>query len=305
MYLCIVRIKNDTIYALIDLIDDPDLEVYDSVCDQLINYGSMALPELKNCLLSQDLTIKGVERIQKIIDHIEFTNVQQEFKTWVEGNEKDLITAIGIISKCQFPDVDIQQLKDTLYLLRKDIWLEISQKQTSFESIKVFNRIFFDYYGFRVNPGTSNAPFNYFPQMILEDRVGSELGVGLIYSIVAQSLNLPVYGVVFPWNRFYLAHIDQHHVLNQIQLEYNTDGVLFYLDMSNNGSFMDKSMLVEELNREQLPLRKSYFEPSSNTDIVRNFLQQLILTYHQWNNQGHKAVKLEYLLQQLERNNQN
>lgn len=68
---------------------------------------------------------------------------------------------------------------------------------------------------------------------------------------------------------------------------------------------MDKSMLVEELNREQLPLRKSYFEPSSNTDIVRNFLQQLILTYHQWNNQGHKAVKLEYLLQQLERNNQN
>lgn len=305
MYLCIVRIKNDTIYALIDLIDDPDLEVYDSVCDQLINYGAMALPELKNCLLSQDLTIKGVERIQEIIDHIEFTNVQQEFKTWVEGNEKDLITAIGIISKCQFPDVDIQQLKDTLYLLRKDIWLEISQKQTSFESIKVFNRIFFDYYGFRVNPGTSNAPFNYFPQMILEDRVGSELGVGLIYSIVAQSLNLPVYGVVFPWNRFYLAHIDQHHVLNQIQLEYNTDGVLFYLDMSNNGSFMDKSMLVEELNREQLPLRKSYFEPSSNTDIVRNFLQQLILTYHQWNNQGHKAVKLEYLLQQLERNNQN
>lgn len=305
MYLCIVRIKNDTIYALIDLIDDPDLEVYDSVCDQLINYGAMALPELKNCLLSQDLTIKGVERIQEIIDHIEFTNVQQEFKTWVEGNEKDLITAIGIISKCQFPDVDIQQLKDTLYLLRKDIWLEISQKQTSFESIKVFNRIFFDYYGFRVNPGTSNAPFNYFPQMILEDRVGSELGVGLIYSIVAQSLNLPVYGVVFPWNRFYLAHIDQHHVLNQIQLEYNTDGVLFYLDMSNNGSFMDKSMLVEELNREQLPLRKSYFEPSSNTDIVRNFLQQLILTYHHWNNQGHKAVKLEYLLQQLERNNQN
>lgn len=300
-----MRIKNDTIYALIDLIDDPDLEVYDSVCDQLINYGSMALPELKNCLLSQDLTIKGVERIQEVIDHIEFTTIQDEFKTWLEGTEKDLLTAIGIISKCQFPDIDNKHLKDTLYLLRKDIWLEISQKQTSFESIKVFNRIFFDYYGFRVNPGTSNAPFNFFPQMILEDRVGSELGVGLIYSIVAQSLNLPVYGVVFPWNRFYLAHIDQHHILNQIQPDTNTDGVLFYLNMSNNGSFMDKSMLVEELNREQLPLRKSYFEPSSNTDIIRNFLQQLILTYHQWNNQGHKAVKLEYLLQLIERNNQN
>lgn len=305
MYLCNVKITNDTIYALIDLIDDPDLEVYKSVCKQLINYGSVALPELKNCLLSQDLTIEGVERVQEIIDHIEFSSIQKEFKNWIEGTDKDLLTALGIISKCQFPDVDIQQLRDTLFLLRKDIWLEISQKQTSFESIKVFNRIFFDYYGFRVNPNISNAPFNFFPHIVLEDRIGSEFGVGLVYSIIAQSLNLPVYGLVFLWNRFYLAHLDQHHVLNQLQISKDTDGVLFYLDMTKNGSFMDKNMLVDDLKRERLPLKKSYFEPSSNTDIVRNFLQQLILTYHQWNNQGHKAVKLEYLLHQLEQNNQN
>lgn len=304
MYICNVKIKNDTIYALIDLIDDPDLDVYDSVYDQLINYGAIALPELKDCLLSQDLTIEGVKRIQEVIEHIEFTTIQHEFKKWIEGSEKDLLTAIGIISKCQFPDIDMQQLRDTLFLLRKDLWLEISQKQTSLESTKVFNRIFFDYYGFRVNPEGTNAPFNFFPHIILEDRVGSELGIGITYSILAQSLNIPVYGVLFPWNRLYLAHIDQHHVLNKIQNDKNTDGILFYLDMSQNGSFMDKNMLIEDLNREQLPLKKSYFEPSSNSDIIRNFIQQLILTYHQWNNQGHKAVKLEHLLQLLDRNNQ-
>lgn len=292
-----MRIKNDTIYALIDLIDDPDLEVYGSVSDQLINYGSAALPNLKDCLLSQDLTIEGINRAQEIIDQIEFQHAHDEFKDWVDGTEKDLMTAIGIISKCQFPDIDSEQLKKTLFLLRKDIWLEISQKQSSIASIKVFNRIFFDYYGFRVNPSIANAPFNFYPHMVLEDRIGSEIGVGLIYSIIAQSLDLPIYGVVFPRNRFYLAHIDQHHILNQLNFEKNTEGILCYIDMSQNGALMDKNMLIEDLNQEQLPLKKSYFEPSSNTDIVRNFLQQLILIYHQWNNQGHKAVKLEYLLE--------
>jgi regulator of sirC expression with transglutaminase-like and TPR domain len=107
---------------------------------------------------------------------------------------------------------------------------------------------------------------------VLDTRRGSQTSLAIIYSIIAQKLDIPVYGVNLP-QHFILAYLDE---TQQSDFE---GGILFYINAFNKGFIFgrrDVDMFLKQLN---LNFDKQFYEPCSNTDIIKRVIRNLISSY--------------------------
>ena len=228
---------NTSIQALVKLIDDPDENVFGHVKDQLLKCGLEAIPYLEHSWETDYYGLIFQTRVEQIIHEIQFEETKNELVAWSKSNDKDLLEGAIVIAKYQYPHLDEQLIRETIQAIRRDIWLEINDNQTAFEQIKIFNRVFFSHYKFQGDAKNFHSPVNSYINTVIESKKGNPLSLCLIYSIVAQSLDLPVYGVNLP-NHFVLAYMDSKHT-NYMINQQNEFGVLFYINAFSRGSIFD------------------------------------------------------------------
>lgn len=287
-----MKMKDEkSIRALIQLIDDPDENVYEHVRDRLLSYGSNAIPFLENSWEDEDYGLIFQSRIEEIIHEIQFEEVKTNLKTWVKSSEKDLLQGAILIAKYQYPGLNEPLIHKTIAEIRKDIWLEINNKQTAYEQVKIFNQIFFGTHHFHGDSKHFHSPMNSFINTVLESRKGNPLSLSLVYSIVAQSLDLPIYGVNLP-NHFILAYMDENGA-SLFLPDKNEYGVLFYINPFSKGSILDAKSIKEFLDGLHLPHERAYFEPCSNSAILKRMITNLISSFQAVGN----AEKVEELIQ--------
>jgi regulator of sirC expression with transglutaminase-like and TPR domain len=286
-----------SVKALIKLIDDPDDEVYNHVRDQLKSYGSDAIPYLENFWETKDFGLIFQNRIESLIHEIQFEEVKQKLENWIDSDKKDLLDGSIIIAQYQYPGLDEKKIKSEIEQIRKDIWLELNDNQTAFEKIKLFNNIFFGHHNFHGDSKNFHSPMNSYINTVLESRKGNPLSLSVIYSIVAQALVLPIYGVNLP-NHFVLAYMDEHQI-NQISGNSNPYGVLFYINPFSKGNIFYENDIRQFLKQLKLPSNRSYFEPCSNTMILHRMLTNLISSFQQVGNiqKVEELVELRLLFQ--------
>lgn len=268
---------NESINALVELLDDPDEVVATHVQSKIVEQGEEIIPHLEKL---QDRFLDDPhksERIDQMIHNIQFKALKKLFSKWIKSEEKLLLEGIYLVCKYQYPDLKISELNNKLLEIKQAVWLEINPKQTSFETIKVFNRIFFDHFDFKCSDAIQNTPFDYFLNSVIETREGSDTALGLIYSLVAQSLELPIYGVSVdqPNKTFLLAYLDKNNILEILDWGVHNNGVLFYISVNNKGVVVDPQRLEEAFKIEGLPISKDQFEPTPNTVLVKNYLSQI------------------------------
>ncbi len=261
--------------ALLILLEDPDQKIHHEVMHALKNLSFSDIEELEQIILQDTVSPQSVIEIQRIIHQLRVEETVEQLTNWKEGSSKSLLEAIFNISKVQYPELDLSFLKEEIEKIKRHIWLEINPKQTSFEIIQRFNSIFFHAFQFKRVPAEQIGPFAYFIPSILELREGESIGLGILYSIVAHELNIPIYGVRFPFNRFLLGYLDENNSLNG-STPSRSHGVLFYISMRENGRIMTKEHLDNYLKQVNQPGHPSFFEPASNTDIVKEYLVHII-----------------------------
>jgi regulator of sirC expression with transglutaminase-like and TPR domain len=230
-------------------------------------------------------------RVEQIIHEIQFEETKNELVAWSKSNDKDLLEGAIVIAKYQYPHLDEQLIRETIQAIRRDIWLEINDNQTAFEQIKIFNRVFFSHYKFQGDAKNFHSPVNSYINTVIESKKGNPLSLCLIYSIVAQSLDLPVYGVNLP-NHFVLAYMDSKHT-NYMINQQNEFGVLFYINAFSRGSIFDVNEIKDFLNKYKIEHLREYFEPCSNSAIIKRMLTNLISSFQQIGN----SEKVEELSQ--------
>jgi regulator of sirC expression with transglutaminase-like and TPR domain len=281
-----------SIRALIQLIDDPDENVFGHVRDTLMSYGPNAIPYLEDSWEDQDYGLIFQGRIEQLIHDIQFEEVKTKLTDWVNSSEKDLLKGAIIIAKYQYPGLEEEIIRATLQAIRRDIWLELNHKQTAFEQVKIFNRIFFETHHFHGDSKHFHSPMNSFINTVVESRKGNPLSLSLLYSVIAESLDLPIYGVNLP-NHFILAYLDENG--SSIFLhEKNEYGVLFYINPFSKGSILDANSIKEFLDTLHLPHVREYFEPCSNTAFLKRMLANLIASFQQVGN-AEKVTELTEL----------
>ena len=276
-------IRNEqSIRALIQLVDDPDDAIYNHVRESIIQLGTSAIPFLETSWDDERYGLIYQERIAQLLHEIQYEDVKQQLKRWVDSPEKDLIEAAVCIARYQHPGIGEEIIRATLEQIRKDIWLELNDQLTAFEQVKILNHVFFETFKFHGDTKNYHDPSNSFIDLVLSNRKGNPLSLSLIYSYIAQSLGIPIYGVNLP-NHFILAYLDENGS-NKFLANQNEFGVLFYLNPFSKGSILDANAIKDFLNGMHLPATREYFEPCSNTTIIRRMLTNLISSFQEVGN---------------------
>ncbi len=264
---------SSTIQALIHLIDDPDDVIFAQVRNQLLQYGSDVLPYLEDSWLAYENGDLYFSRIEKVIKDIQFQETCEQLKEWQKG-DRDLLEGTLIIAKHRYPHLDTKQVYTFFDHLSKKIWLEISNKFTAFEKVHVINRILYDSFEFNGDNKNYHCPFNSYINTVIEFKKGNPLSLAIVYSIIAQRVDLPIYGVNLP-NHFILAYLDEDNCHQFSNIE-NHFGVLFYINAFANGCILDHEEVKSFLEQSNITPSKAYFEPCSNTAILKRMLNNLI-----------------------------
>ncbi|MCB0791840.1 MAG: hypothetical protein H6595_12255 [Flavobacteriales bacterium] len=263
------------IKALIDLIDDPDEDIYAHVRTRIVSIGRDIVPDLERAWEHHDLGDLFRNRIEDILHTIHLDAVRVRLKTWAAGGGEDLLEGALIVSRYRYPELDEQRIRARLSAIRQDIWLELNDHLTAFEKVRVFNHIFFQVHGFKGNKRNYHAPQNSFVNEVLDSRKGNPLSLAIIYQIIAEELDLPMRGVNLP-NHFVLAYMDEDSVGG------GQDGgqnVLFYVNAFSQGDILGRKEIDEFLQKLDLPKQDSFYTPCTNIDIVRRQLNNLQHSY--------------------------
>jgi regulator of sirC expression with transglutaminase-like and TPR domain len=278
--------------ALISLLDDPDETIFEQIRNMLIQKGVSIIPELEDSWENEDFGHLFQSRLEDIVHQIQFDHLKVILQNWLNSPEKDLLEGALIVAKYRYPSLEDAPIKSELKRIQKAIWLEMNEYQTGFEQVQIFNKVFYGRFGFKGNAADYYAASNSYINNVIESKKGNPLSLGIVYSIVAQSLQLPIYGVNLP-NHFVLAFMDTNN-LNGMMNRQDRNGVLFYINPFSNGSIFDRDELNEYLKTINKDPERGFFEPCSNSAIISRMLTNLIVS-HEHLNQSQKVDELKQL----------
>lgn len=289
------------IRALITLLDDENSEIFNHVRSKLIEYGSEVVPELE-AAWEESFNPLIQQRIEDIVNEIQFDYVVHSLKEWIKTENQDLLEGWLILTRYQYPDLDVKKILSQIERIRKDAWIEINEEQTALEKIKVLNHILFGIHGFSGNSTNYHAPGNNFLNNLLESKRGNAISLSAFYVILASKLDIPVYGVNLP-EHFILAYKDESAVSMLFNLR-NEDRILFYINPLNKGSVFSRREIDVFIKRLNLSYDSSYYEPCDNKTLLRLMVLSLVKAYRE-DGRKEKSEELEQLLDILDEKREN
>lgn len=257
--------------SLIKLLDDPDTEIAEHVEARLLSYGNEVIEYLESAW-EQSFDALLQERIENLIHKIQYQSVKKELELWYHGGAFDLLQGVIIINKYQYPDMDTQKIINQIEDIKREIWLQLVYDMSAIEKVKIINHVLYSIYNFTGNTTNHQDPQNSYISQVLESKKGNQISLAIIYSVIAQKLDIPIYGVNLP-QHFILAYVDETR-------EYiSEEGVLFYINAFNKGFIFSRRDVDSFLKQLNLTPAKEFYEPCSNEDIIRRILRNLISAY--------------------------
>ncbi|WP_373865690.1 MULTISPECIES: transglutaminase-like domain-containing protein [Sphingobacterium] len=280
-------VNEKEIKALIYLLDDPDREIFQEIEHKLITCGPEVIPLLEHSWESSfDPLSQG--RIENIIHRIQYDQVKNDLQLWKLNNSEDLLEGLLIINRYQYPNLHEEQVYYQLAELRRNAWYHLMYDMSPVEKVKLLNNILFREFGLSGNTSNYHDPQNSFIHKVLETKKGNPISLACIYALVAQKLDIPIYGVNLP-KHFVLAYVDGE----------NQDKVQFYINVFNRGQIMREEDIYAFLRQLNLPLSDNYTLPCDNIAIIKRVLRNLIAAYEHVDN-AEKKLEVETLLTLIE-----
>lgn len=281
--------------ALISLLDDPDENIYNHIREKILSLGQEVIPSLENAWEhSFDPLIQS--RIEDIIHKIQFEKISTELREWAKSEEQDLLKGTLLIARYQYPDLDEEKIYKQIEQIKQDVWLELNDNLTALEKTRVINHIIFDVHGFSGNTANFHTPQNSYFNNVLESKKGNPLSLSILYIVIGQQLNIPIYGVNLP-EHFILAYKNENSAFSP----FTTDNgkVFFYINPFSKGTVFSKKEIEAFLKQLKIEPDKSFFEPCSNVEIIKRLIRNLIASYEKLG-YPHKSKELKHLLESLD-----
>lgn len=289
-------LEENELKALVTLLEDNDEKVWQIALNALSNIDIHQLTSLDTYLYQDVNTPEQRDRLEEAIGNIKVNHLSNQLMEWKEKGGTDLLKAMVLISQFKYPDLTEQFLIEKLESLRLDAWLEFHYDLTSFEKVKILNYILFQLHGFQGNEANFMHPDNSFINRVLDTKLGNPISLSILYILVAQRLNVPVYGVNLP-RHFIMAYVEneetetiQHFGDRQTISETAQGEIKFYINAYNGGGVFNFEQLQQTLVNMQLEEKQEYISPCTNIDIVRRVLMNLYNSYIHLNMKEAKLI---------------
>ncbi len=278
------------IEALVYLLDDIDLEIGNQIANELVNIGQSAIPFLEDAILVADNEFHR-SRIDETILLIRDKNIAQKLENWIVTDQQDLLEAWCIVSELSNKEINRVEIKNKINQIRLTIWLGLFNEQSSYEKIQLLNHIFFNQNKFSGDNESYNSPNNSFINEVIERKKGNPISLSVLYMLIAQRLNLPVFGINLP-QHFVLAYypLDVNSLLKNTKDNLESDiemkliadfneEPLFFINPFNKGAIFSKVHLIKFLKEIKVDTDNYNLTVSSNKEIVQRMLRNLQYSY--------------------------
>ncbi len=283
---------NKDLETQIRLLEDPDKQIYSLIYNNIIGQGEGAIPLLEQAW-SNSLVPLVHQRIENMIHEISFNQTLSDFEDWVQLGRKDWFHVYYLLSKFYYQDIAEESLLDIFSKIRNDIWLEINDNLTAFEKIQIVNYILFKKYKF-INTSNPQSKSSFFLSELLDNKKGNDLSLSILYLLICNSLELPVYGVDLPGNSI-LVYLDSNPIGKGVGVD---EEALFYINPFNNGTVFGKHEIEIYIEKNKLESSNKFFNAIGNQLILEKYLKELIKSLKQ-DGEGERVAELEKIMKIL------
>lgn len=266
---------NSEINALFTLIDDPDLEVFETVSERIMEYGKDIIPNLEY-LWENTLCETLQERIGNIIHTMNYTELTEKMIEWRDSSDNNLLNGALLVAKYEYPNLKTQDIIKDIEKIRRDVWLELNNFLTPLEQANVLSSMMYNYYQLRGNEVNYQSKDDFFINKVLDYKKGNAITNGIFYQIMCELLEINAKVINIP-KHFLLAYYHSDYSTNSsVSLEQKK--IQFYVDGTNGQAYahLDIENYLKKMKESPKP---GYFKPLSHQKIIQILLEELSNCY--------------------------
>jgi hypothetical protein len=139
----LAEMTENELKALVSLLEDEDKQISTHVQEKILSLGTQAIPFLEKEWES-NLNPSVQSRIEELIHTLQYELVKERLKAWYTSPDQDLLTGMWIIATYQYPDIELEKLKQELEQVYYETWLEFRPDLYAFDQVKVVNSVIFN-----------------------------------------------------------------------------------------------------------------------------------------------------------------
>ena len=260
---------NREIVALLQLIDDPDEEVFHAVSAKLVDYGKPIIPQLEH-LWETTPDENTQERIERLIHRLHYRDLSEDFRQWNISGHHDLMVGALLVCKFQYPDIATAPVLQEIEKVRRNIWLELNNYLTPLEQINIVTSILYSYYGLKGNETNYKEPNEFLLHKTLEAKRGNQIGNGILYLLLCELLDIPVRAVNIP-RQFIIAYFKPGYSAENLPDPFQK--VEFFIDPTSGQVFTHQDV-ESYFHRIAVSPSPTYFKPQRNKDVIQDLLKE-------------------------------
>lgn len=277
------------IAALMNLIDDPDNEVFDTVSNRIISYGKDIISNLEQ--LWENTPDEGTQdKIEILIHRLHFQDLQAGVTAFANAPEQDLMEGLLLVARYQYPDLIATQVLQEIEKIRRNVWLEINSYITALEQINIINRIFYSYHKYKGVEVSYQQPEEFLVNKMIETKRANAILNGIVYQHLCKQLDIPVKVIRVP-RQYLLAYFDNSYEYFSTPQEHNHN-ILFFIDPMSGHVYSHKDV-ESYFKKIELTPSPTYFKPMQCNAIIRFLMDEFANCFQD----AHKQYKKEELLQ--------
>lgn len=260
--------KHSEIKALLELIEDPDQVVFESITQKFIDFGDEVVPALEDYrYVSDDEEL--VKKINHILSSIAVGKLERALEFWKSGEEHSTLEASMIISDYLNRENDKDAFIQEIEKMRKSIWLELNDYLTPLEEINIFNKIILGNYKLRGEDTQYEQPAHFDTMHLMEHKSGNTYPMASIYLTMGEMLGLPIRPANIPKQNL-LCYVNEEAYIKEDE----EDEVIFFIDPLNGQvySVLDVEKYLKKIDYIPHPMT---MKASPTLDFVKNWLFEI------------------------------
>jgi regulator of sirC expression with transglutaminase-like and TPR domain len=277
----------EQISAMVTLLDDSDHEVVSLVSSNIKEFGKEVIPFLETEWEKNGLNPIIQKKIENLVRQLQLEDLKNELISWKSDENDDLLKGLWLVSKYQFPELKIEELKKEIKEIYLKVYIHSQPEMHPKDLVNLINQVVFEDFGFESNVKNFHSSANSMFNLVLDQKKGNPVALSCIYILIAEKLNVPIYGVNLP---------------NLFVLIFDFPGYIFYINPFNKGKIFYSKDIDEYLKQMNLDLDQKFYKACSNVEIILRILNNLVYAYSKSGEDDKKAEVLE-LIEVLNRNN--
>lgn len=262
------------IISLLNLLEDPDEKVYNEIKRKILESNKLFRTVIDEYWSTVE-DVLTLERLEEISEVLRIDDTANALKNWKDTNDLDLISGILLIEELFDPLFDKKNIKNQIDNLYQKVWLEFNNQLTAIEKIKLLNHFLYSVEGFEYKKDTDIKPHHYGFSQLINHRKFSDKNFAILYTYIAQRLNLPVFILNRSLSGFsVLGYVDE--TLAVTVFAKTDNNIVFYVLPSFSGEIWSQNQIVSFAEEKNFEFEMNNIKAINNIDIARKWFNYRI-----------------------------